>query len=132
MKTTLKSLVVLLVFGVLTSTSAIAQKTYTVGAQGSPKKQSVSKKLQEMKEALALSDEQVSKIQTLNKDARAKAKAANAVETDPKAKRAAGKVRKAALEASIASVFSPSQAKKYEQWQADQKAERKKKREARK
>ena len=47
-----------------------------------------------------------------------------------KAKRAAGKVRKAALEASIASVFSPSQAKKYEQWQADQKAERKKKREA--
>ncbi len=129
MKTTLKGLIVLLVFGALTATSAIAQKAHSTHEQGT-KKPHVSKKLQEMKDALALSDEQVSKIQSLNKDARAKAKAANAAETDPKAKRAAGKVRKQALEASIASVFSSSQAKKYEQWQADQKAERKKKREA--
>jgi len=132
MKFVLKFLVVIVAFSFVSVHCTMAQTTYTVQGGKSQKKIRVSKKLQEMKDALSLTDEQVAKIQTLTKESREQGKSANAEITDPKAKRAASKERSKSLESNITSVFTPEQAKKYEQWKIDQKEERKQKREAKK
>lgn len=127
MKFVFRNLVVMLVLGAVSVYCSLAQSTYTVQGGASTKKSHIGKKLQEMKETLSLSDEQVSKIQSLTKESREKAKGASA-ETDAKAKREASKKRSEELAAAIKGVLTPEQAKKYEQWKSDEKAERKQKR----
>ncbi|MBI3233358.1 MAG: hypothetical protein HYZ42_04850 [Bacteroidetes bacterium] len=83
-----------------------------------------------MKDALTLSEEQVTKIQALVKESHAQAKASTT--TDPKIKKTEEKDRLKALEVSIIGVLTAEQAKKYEQWKIEQKAELKSKRQEKK
>lgn len=131
MKFILRFLVVFVALTFVSVHFSFAQTTYTVKGSKSEKKTRISKKLQEMKDALSLSDEQIVKIQTLTKESREQGKSA-ADETDAKAKRAASKERSKTLESNIIAVLTPDQAKKYEQWKLDQKEERKHRREEKK
>lgn len=125
MRNSFKNIAFVVIFSLLTVYCSTAQKTYTVQSWGETKKPHIGLQLQKMKDALALSDEQVTKIQTLVKESHAQAKAS--ATTDPKAKKAEEKERLKALEASIVGVLTAEQAKKYEVWKVNQKEELKRK-----
>ncbi len=117
----------MLIMGIVSVGSLIAQKTYTVQSWGDKKTVALGKNLQEMKVALSLTDEQVAKIQALSKESRKQAKSTPV--TDPKARREANKERAKLLEDGIIDVLTPEQVQKYTQWKANKKEELKKKRE---
>lgn len=127
MKFIFRTLVVTLVMGIVSVSSLVAQKTYTVQSWGDKKSAVLGKNLQELKTELSLTDEQVDKIKALSKENNKQAK--SALPTDPKARREANMERAKLLEDGIIDVLTPEQVQKYTQWKAKKKEELKKKRE---